>query len=216
MAEQNAPPSANPADQDNLGGVFNTVLRKFLQGVDDCLPARVVSYDRDTNIATVQPLVSMLTTDNRQVARATVSQVPVFRFGGGGFSLSYPLQANDLGWIKANDRDVSMVMQTFAAGAPNTRRMHSFEDAWFIPDRLRSIVIAGEDADCAVLQSDDGVLKLSIGAGRVKMQAGASSVTVTAAGVAILGVLTINGTPYLAHTHAGVQPGAGNTGGVNP
>lgn len=214
MAEPNAPPSKNPANEDNLGGVFNIVLRKFLQGVDDCLPARVVSYDRDTNIATVQPVVSLLTTDGRRVDRATVAQVPAFRFGGGGFSLSYPLVPGDLGWIKANDRDISMFLQTLAVGGPNTHRMHSFEDGWFIPDHLRQIVIAGEDADCAVLQSDDGSLKLSIGAGRVKMQAGESSVEVTPTRVDINGTFYINGAPYLAHAHSNVTNGPDTSGGV--
>lgn len=46
------------------------------------------------------------------------------------------------------------------------------------------------------------------------MARGGNSVAVTGAGVAITGVLTINGSPYLAHTHGGVQVGAGVTGGV--
>lgn len=212
----NAPPSVDPADDDSLNGMFNTVLRKFLQGVDDMLPARVVSYDRTSNRAVVQPVVSLLTTAGAQVARATVSDVPVLMIGGGGHTLSFNLTPGDIGWLKANDRDISLFLQSAKVGPPNTRRMHSFEDALFIPDALRQVVIAGEDVSCAVLQSKDGTLKVSLGNGRVKLAAGASSVTVSAAGVNIVGTLTINGTPYLAHSHNSVQPGAGNSGGVNP
>ena len=47
----------------------------------------------------------------------------------------------------------------------------------------------------------------------VAMVSGGSSVTVTPAGVAIVGTLTINGAPYLLHTHA-VTTAPGTTGPV--
>lgn len=210
----NAKPSQDPADNDSFVGTLGTVLRKFLQGVDDMLPARVVSYDRATNRASVQPVVSMLTTAGAQVSRATIGSVPVLMIGGGGQSLSFNLNVGDLGWLKASDRDISLFLQSFGVGGPNTHRMHSFEDALFIPDALRNVTIAGEDESCAVLQSNDGDLRVSVGAGRVKLTAGANSVTVSAAGVAIIGTLTINGAPYLAHQHTGVTTGTGTSGGV--
>ncbi|OWK42477.1 hypothetical protein [Fimbriiglobus ruber] len=42
----------------------------------------------------------------------------------------------DTGWIKANDRDISLFKQTTAASSPNTARLHDFADAMFFPDTL--------------------------------------------------------------------------------
>jgi hypothetical protein len=209
----NADPSRDPGDDDSLLGTLNTVLRKFLQNTDDMLPARVVAYDRVKNRAQVQPLIALVTTSGDQVQRAQIASVPVIQAGGGGFVLSFNLQPGNLGWIKANDRDISLFLQRFKGGPPNTKRMHSFEDAVFIPDVMTGYTLGGEDAEAAVLQSMDGAYKVSVGGGRVKLAAGGSSVTVSPSGVAIVGTLTINGQPYLAHQHQN-GGGTGNSGGV--
>lgn len=156
MADTHANPSRDPANDDSLLGMARQVLDKFLQGVDDMLPARVVSYDRASNRAVVVPMVKLLTTDNRQVGRAQVASVPVFQYGGGGFVLSVNLKPGDLGWLKANDRDISLVMQAYRDNAPNTLRKHSFQDAMFYPDAMRDIVTAGDEGDNLTLQSLDG------------------------------------------------------------
>ncbi|MHC5541898.1 Gp138 family membrane-puncturing spike protein, partial [Singulisphaera rosea] len=62
-----APPSRNPADNDTLTGVLKLAFTKFLQKTDDMLPARVIAYNRATNRAQVQPLISVVTTANQVV-----------------------------------------------------------------------------------------------------------------------------------------------------
>lgn len=219
MTEPHANPSRDPANDDSLLGFARQVLDKFLQGVDDMLPARVVSYDRATNRATVVPMVKLLTTDNRQIGRAQVASVPVLQLGGGGFVLSVNLTPGDLGWIKANDRDISLVLQAYRDNAPNTLRKHSFQDAVFIPDAMRGIVTAGEDAGNMVLQSLSGAVRVAIWSDRVKLSAGALSVTVGPTSIDFAGVVnmpdgaTIGGIPFGTHKHTGVQSGGSSTGG---
>lgn len=210
----NAPPSRDPANGGSLLGMANELLRKHLQGVDDMLPARIVSYDRATNRAQVVPVIRILTTDGRQIERAQIASVPVMWPGGGGFILNFPLNPGDLGWIKANDRDISLFLQTFKTNAPNSLRLHSFQDAVFIPHPMTGYSIAGEDAAAAVLQSLDGSVKVSVGAGGVVLAAGAARVEVSPAGITLDGVpVIINGIDFATHVHTGVQPGGGNTGG---
>lgn len=217
----NAPPSRDPANDGSMLGVLQQVLRKFLQNnIDDMLPARVVSYDRVANRAQVLPLVRILTTDGRQVRRAQVANVPVMQFGGGNALLSFDLQPGDLGWVKANDRDISLVMSRGAESAPNTLRMHSFEDAVFIPDIMRGYTINAEDAGNAVLQTRDGSVRVAIWPDRIKLTAGALSLTIGPSEHVFEGRVimpdgaTIEGRDFVTHTHGGVQPGAGSTGGV--
>jgi len=204
-----ANPSRDPANDDSLLGMVRQVLDKFLQGVDDMLPARVVSYDRPSNRAIVVPMVKVLTTDNRQIGRAQVASVPVMQFGGGGVALAFNLAAGDLGWIKANDRDISLILQAYKDNGPNTLRKHSFQDAVFIPDVMRGMVIASEDAENAVLQTLDGVTRISVGATGISLVSGSNSVKIGPGGTVVTGTLTINGIVFGTHIH-GASPGPSN------
>lgn len=162
MAENHAIPSRDPADDGTLMGTVKLVLDKFLSQVDDMLPARVISYDRTTNRAAVVPMIRLLTTTGQQVGRAQVASVPVLRSGAGGVVLSFHVQPGDLGWIKANDRDISLMLQAYSDSAPNTLRKHSFQDALFIPDAMTGVTIAAEDQEHAVLQTFSGDTRLSV------------------------------------------------------
>ena len=158
----NAKPSKDPADQGSLAGTLRSVFKKLLQGIDDCLPATVIAYDRVNNTATVQPQVMMVSTDGEKVTRAQLASIPVFCYGGGGFMLNFPLKAGDTGWIKANDRDISLFMQKQGEAHPNTARLHSFSDGVFFPDILRKYIIDADDDGCAVFQADTGINKVSL------------------------------------------------------
>lgn len=165
---QLSPPSRNPTVDGHLKTVLRFVFNKLIQSsVDDMLPAMVIAYDRETNMATVQPLISMVTTLNEIVPRGQVAEVPVLQLGGGGFVLNFPIVPNDLGWIKANDRDISLFTQFWAMVRPNTKRMHSFEDAIFIPSILTGFTIESADSSNVVLQSLDASTRFSLGNGNV-------------------------------------------------
>ena len=150
------PPSRNPTDNDSLIGLLNLVLTKFLQSVDDMLPAQVVAYDRESNTAQVQPMISIVTTGNTILNRSPVLSVPVYRYGGGNAVLSFNLAAGDLGWLKANDRDISLYKQTWGMAQPNTARKHSFSDAMFFPDKSTGVTINSNHTGDAVIQTPDG------------------------------------------------------------
>lgn len=194
-----SPPSLDPASYGDFSGVIRFVLTKLLQNTDDMLPAQVIAYDRTTNRARVQPLIAVVTTDNIRIDRAQVASVPVLQPGGGGFVMSFPIKTGDLGWIKANDSDISLFLQNLQNSSPNTARLHSFEDAIFIPDTMfKSVTIDPADTDNVVIQSLDGTCKISMGA---------TSIAFTSA------TLTHNGVNIgSTHVHGGVQSGGSDTG----
>lgn len=167
----NAAPSIDPANDGSLLGTLKTVLRKFLMGTDDMLPARVIAFNRDTNRVQVQLMVMMRTTAGEIIPRPQIAEIPVFQIGGGGFILNFPLQAGDLGWVKASDRDISLFLQSYAEAPPNTDRLHSFSDAIFFPDVMRGFTIDGEDAGNVVLQTVDGNCRVAIWPDKVKVTA---------------------------------------------
>lgn len=157
------PPSRNPAFDDSLPGVFEVVLRKFLQNLDDMLPASVVAYDATANRVQVQPVISAVLTDGTILARAPLLSIPVQQIGGGGFVLRFPIKPGDLGFVKSNDRDISLFLQSLQTAVPNTARLHSFSDAVFLPMALAAITIGSGDSASVSLQTVNGLVRLSVG-----------------------------------------------------
>lgn len=241
----NSKPSINPANQTDLAGLFDQVLNKYMQGVENMLPGIVIAFDRDSNRVQVQPQIMMVNTADQTVERAQIASIPVFQISGGGCILNFNLKPGDLGWIKANDRDISLFLQSFKASGPNTFRQHKFSDAVFFPDVMRGYTINDEDAENAVLQTLDGTQRVSIWPDQVKVTSNnkiimdAPEIVLDAPLTTITGNLTMGdgtktatfngdmlvsgdvvagaGTISLtAHVHSGVQPGGGNTGAPVP
>lgn len=223
---QHQRPNNDTANQDNLTGGIRAELRSFfLNEFEGMLPATVVSYDDASNRAVIKPLVMMGTTDGGKVSRATVSSIPVYRFGGGGFFMRFPIKPGDFGWLKANDRDISLIFQRGGLEDwPNTKRLHKFSDAMFFPDTFKEWVINGANIDAAVWQSMDGNACIAVSDDRIKLSFGGVSIAVSNAGVDIIsppGTLRHNGINVGdTHDHFGpptAPPGpVSNTGTPRP
>jgi hypothetical protein len=158
------PSSIDPANEDTLTGTFRHIFNKMMQDTNGMLPARVVAYNGNRNKprVTVQPLIAILTTGGSQVSRAQIASLPVLQFGAGGSFISFPITVGDLGWIKANDRDISIFLQSFNESRPQTLRKNNFADALFIPDTMRGYTIAAEDNTNSVWQNLAGTVKLAL------------------------------------------------------
>lgn len=164
-------PDIDPANNDSLAGTLQFCLKKFMQNQNGMLPAKVIKYDRDTNRVQVQILISLVTTSNTLVSRPQIASIPVLVLGGGGAFLSFNLIEGDLGWIMANDRDISSFLQTYKESPPNTFRMNSFSDSLFIPDIMTGFTIDSEDDENMVLSKKDGSMKISLQSDRIKLTA---------------------------------------------
>ena len=159
----NGNPSINPADQGTLAGTIQFALKKAFMSSDNMLPAKVIKYDRTLNRVSVQLQINLITTDDVQVPRAQISSIPVFVFGGGGFSLSFPLNAGDLGWVLASDRDISLFLQNYNQSAPNTERVKNFSDSVFYPDAMKSFNIDSSNEAYVILQNESGSISIELG-----------------------------------------------------
>lgn len=178
-------PNADSANNDSLAGGVDAFMAGWVRdNLDDMLPAVVVSYDPDKNRAALQPLVMIGTTDGSKKPRARIENVPVFRYGAGGFFQRFPVKAGDFGWIKANDRDISLVLQRGGQQDwPNTKRRHNFSDAMFYPDTIKDWVVSPADLEAMTLQSLDGQSVVSIAADSVEVRQGATKTRTDATGI---------------------------------
>lgn len=163
---ENANPSLqlDPAVNETLAGTFQFILNKFKQwDIDDMLPVRVIAYNAEESPPSVQvqPLVMMVDTNDAQYSRAQIASIPVLQIGGGGFLIYFNIKPGDIGFMKANDRDLSIFFQSLNESKPGTNRSHSFSDAVFIPAVLSGYTIDPLDTGM-VLQSLDGTVKISL------------------------------------------------------
>lgn len=183
MTDKNQIPSRDPANDDSMVGMLRQVMDKAAQNTDDMLPARVIAFDRASNRVQIQPMIHVVTTSGQNVARAQVIDIPVMQFGGGDFVLLFNLKPGDFGWVKANDRDISLFLQSGSDSPPNTFRKHSFSDGVFIPDVMRGWTLDPEDAESAVLQSLDGSVRVALAADNIRMTVEGATLTLTADGL---------------------------------
>lgn len=184
-------PSIDPANLGSLTGSFQQIFNKLLQRTDGVMPATVVSFDRSSAPprVQVQPAINIRTTDGSQIPRAQIASVPVCRIGGGGAFIDFMLNPGDFGLLFACDRDISLLLQNKTASTPNTNRIKSFSDSFFLPIILNDGIIDPENVESAVFQSQNGSISLAIQSDKVKIKGGLTIV----GNVEIDGDLTING-----------------------
>lgn len=185
-------PSIDPANNDSLAGSIRFAFNKVLQQTDGMLPAQVIAYDRTTNRVQVQLMISLITTDGSIVPRPQIASLPVLVLGGGGFMINFPLNEGDLGWILANDRDISLFLQSYTQTAPNTYRVKNFSDGLFIPDIMRGYSINPADVNSMVISNTSGTTRISISATSIDITAPVG-VNITTPLVTINGNLLVNG-----------------------
>lgn len=165
--------STDPANEGSLEGVLKTALNKLQQSIQIMLPCIVTSVDRDKNKVSVLPLIDIILANGQYVQRAEISNIPISNLSAGGFIINFPVKVGDYGYIKTCDRDISLFKQSFNRTKPNTLRKNSFEDGVFIPDVINysKYSIASEDIENLVIQSYDNTTKISLGAGKIILQA---------------------------------------------
>ncbi len=163
--------SQSPNDSQNLTSVLSEMLRKFDLQSENVLPAKVISFDRKTNTATVQPLIMVVMVSGKTVPRHDVAEIPVLSLGGGSFNISFPLKPDDLGWIYACDRDMTLFQQSLKESPPNSKRTKCFSQSMFVPDVFRNYTINDEDSGALVIQSVDSATRISIRGDNIKITA---------------------------------------------
>lgn len=206
-------PSRKPGMGSDMSDVFALGFRKEMLDVDDMLPAKIVAWDKNKNRAQVEILYMITMTDGSVNPMLAPAEVPTLVLGGGDLCLCWPLKAGDLGWIKSADRDISLFLQEYNAQPGNTPRIHTFEDAMFIPDVMKDFMMI--DGAAACLQTRDGSTGIAIKSGNILLKTGANTMVMTSTGTTFSKPITapdaiINGKRVDTHTHS--DPQGGNVG----
>jgi Phage protein Gp138 N-terminal domain len=196
------------------------------------LPGIVQSFDAAKQTCVVQPSLQAQVTDKDGFRQWTslplLVDCPVYFPTGGGCTLTFPVAAGDEALVVFASRCIDSWWQSGGVQVQAEMRMHDLSDGFaFVGVSSVPSVIPGISTSAAQLRTDDGTTFVEVSAGGIRAQttgnasvvaAGAATVTAPtinlAGAVNIVGVLTINSVPYVAHTHSGVQPGLDNSGAV--
>lgn len=157
-------------DNDNLMvDLVKDILAAVKRSVEVSIPCIVTKVISRTKV-NVRPLIKIVAQDGASYERDIIEGLPVFTAGAGDKLVSFPVAVGNLGWIDASDRDISLFLQSYGNVEPPTSRMHSFSDARFVPDIMTNITIAAEDATAMVIQTRNGVVKIALDDGEIRIK----------------------------------------------
>lgn len=150
------------------------------------LPCIVQSYDPAGPSISAQPTAQVSVQQSDGSTRLTtlpmLVDVPVIFPGGGGVSLTFPVQAGDECLVVFASRPIDTWWQNGGISAPGARRSHSLADGIAILGlRSRSNAPPAISTTEVQLRSDDGTTRVALDAAaeKISMHAGALSVTLS-------------------------------------
>lgn len=180
--------------------VSKSLLQLIKDQIDDALfnlhtglPAKVVSFDAASQSCACQPLLKRVFLDNDGVPQEydypVISNVPVEYANGGGWSITFPLDADDIVYLAFFERSIDRWLDAPAATIvdPISNQRFDLSDACARPGpRARKSAIPDIPSSGLRLAKDDGSCVIEL----------------TDAGVSINGALVNIGSPA---AHPGVH-----------
>lgn len=180
--------------------------KEQIDNVHTALPGEVVSFNPQTNRASVKPFGKYKATDGRQFPYPVIHNAPVyFPCGmGGRAGVSFPVIAGDGCLIIFS---MEQMDDFLSEGKTNNidPRKHSLNDAIVIPGLYSPAATPNKTNPNDVCFFKDGAL-LQLNESEFRGTVGGTNFRFGG------GDLVVNGISLVHHVHSGVVPGSGNTG----
>lgn len=131
----------------------------------------------------------------------TLPDVPFFVYSGGGYCLTLPVAPGDECLVVFGDACMDAWWQNGGVQNQADHRRHDLSDGFAIVGfRSQPNVVGGFSSGSAMLRNASGSAYIEIAGDAIHIQSGGT---------------TIDGVPFMGHTHSGVESGGSSTGGVN-
>lgn len=147
--------------------LLETAITHHTDQINTAMPGIVVSYDKTSKKARVQPSVKIKGADGKYTALPVIGGVPVAFPRGGGFRASWPLVAGDEVTLMFASHSIGDWAQLGGRGVePKSGRRHSLSDAIAIPGGA-SFKTAAADHDVLtdnflVIDTDNGAFRIVV------------------------------------------------------
>lgn len=139
--------------------------------------------------------------DLKWVDIPTLPDVPFFVYSGGGYCLTLPVAPGDECLVVFGDSCMDAWWQNGGVQNQADHRRHDLSDGFAIVGfRSQPNIVGGFSSGSAMLRNASGSAYIEIAGDAIHIQSGGT---------------TIDGVPFMGHTHSGVESGGSSTGGVN-
>lgn len=124
-------------------------IQNALRQLHTALPAKVVSFNSIKQTVTLAAQIKQVLVEGNAVDIPPLLEVPISYPRGGGFAITFPLQAGDEGIALFSERCIDGWWQSGKASEPLDYRFHDLSDAMFIPgicsqpQRVKNFFTAG-------------------------------------------------------------------------
>jgi hypothetical protein len=173
------------------------------------MPGIIETYDPDSQTATIQPAIRETVNINGNQEWTNLPllvDVPILFPRAGGYSITFPVAKGDECLVIFTDCCYDAFWQSGGVQNQVDRRRHDLSDGMAIitkisqPNRLAGV--------------STGSLQIRNDAGSAIIEIAGSTININSGNINIGPNTTIDGRQFMSHTHGGVEPGGGTTGGV--
>jgi len=137
-----------------LNNVIKSQLNARIDHLHTNFPATIVSYDANTQKASIQPMIERLDSNGDSVKPAVINGVPIVCLSAGTGVLSFPVRVGDHVLVVVSERSLDNYM--FSDGAstvnPEDRKTHDMSDAIAITGLYPYQLALGIDVENVVLR----------------------------------------------------------------
>lgn len=157
----------------SLPKVFQIAVDSKLADLNICLPGQVVSYDRATQTAQIQPSIKIKYADGTIVDRPIINRVPIGFHGTKDVMIHFDLKPEDTGILVFSQRSLDIWKEKGGLVSPDDPRKFNLTDAFFIPGGRPAAMpyeLKGEE-NSLVMINKDGLIEVTP-AGKFKITNG--------------------------------------------
>jgi len=206
-----------------LTEMIDRTISEILKGVGTSIPAYILSFNTDTQLAKVQISIEFIDVQGQTFNLAPIVNIPV-HFSGGDFVLEHQIDEGNEGLIIVSQRCIDGWKEQGGIAAQTVIRKLDMQDALFIPGfRSKPNAISGFSNNGIKLRNKDGShyvwlkntgdIALKNSDGLFELQSGGdinlNGVIIDKNGVVTISTsLLVAGKELAGHTHpAGTPPG---------
>lgn len=197
---KNSPWSMNTTVFQNRSLFFKTLMGSVIDRISVSMPCQIISYDRDTHVATVQPMLNYKVKGCNDSVCAPM-RIEILRLMAGDFLIDFPIKNGDTGWVFAVDKDCYAVKELSKPALPAGSQINCYKTGFWIPDQWgnnQKLGISSIDEGRLVIMHKSGNQKIAIGVDDIEIK---GTIKVTG-NVTIDGKLDVSG--KITETGAGV------------
>jgi hypothetical protein len=189
--------------------LYRRMMDEQIAGVRVSMPGIIRSFNPSTQTATIQLSIREKININGNLTWTEIPplvDVPLGTIKGGGHLIVTAIHEDDECWVWFADMCIDATWQSGGIQNQIDKRRHDLSDSFFIPSLFsQPKKIANYPTEGIQLRNESGSSMVEVNGPTINIIGG---------NINIGSDTTIDGRSFLGHTHGGVEPGGGTTGGV--